>query len=38
MRPGEGVQAVRQRQFDPGRKDGNAVRVPNTLEMTLTLR
>jgi TonB family protein len=34
----EAVKAVRQWRFEPGKKDGKAVRVQITLEMTFTLR
>jgi len=34
----EAVKAVRQWQFKPGTKDGKAVRVRITLELTFTLR
>jgi TonB family protein len=34
----EAVKALRQWRFEPGRKDGKAVRVRVTLEMTFTLR
>ena len=34
----EAVKAVRQWRFEPGKKDGKAVRVQITLEMTFTLK